>query len=134
MKRLLGLTLIVLLSSACSDDEGPEEPQYQGRWTGTYTNSSQPDLVFQAVLQLTQNDETITGTLTVGSSRSATVSGEVSGDQMDATFTYTDECGGTASSTADLSDDTVPPTLTGQYAAIDCLGESSGEFDFIKDE
>jgi hypothetical protein len=70
----------------------------------------------------------------VGSSRSATVSGEVSGDQMDATFTYTDECGGTASSTADLSDDTVPPTLTGQYAAIDCLGESSGEFDFIKDE
>ena len=63
MTRLLGLTLIVLLA-ACGDDEGPEDPQYQGQWTGTYTNSSQPDVVFQAVLQLTQNDRSITGTLT----------------------------------------------------------------------
>lgn len=138
MSRLLGLTLIVLLSSACSDDEGPEELQYQGRWTGTYTNSSQPDLEFQAVLQLTQDDQTITGTLTTslttGASRSATVNGEVTGDQMDATFTYTDQCGGTASSTADLLDDTVPPSLTGQYAAIDCLGQTTGEYELVKDE
>jgi hypothetical protein len=138
MTRLLGLTLIVMLSSACSDDEGPEEQQYQGRWAGTYTNSAQPDLVFQAVLQLTQDEGTITGTLTTslstGASRSATVDGEVSGDQLDATFTYTDQCGGTASSTADLLDDTVPPSLTGQYAAVDCLGETTGEFDLVKDE
>ena len=138
MTRVLGLTLIVLLA-ACGDDEGPEDPQYQGQWTGTYTNRSQPDVFFQAVLQLTQNDRSITGTLTTttatpNASRSATVNGEVSGDQLEATFSFTDQCGGTASSTANLVDETNPPSLEGDYTSNDCLGDTSGEYSLVKNQ
>jgi hypothetical protein len=131
MTRFLGLALIVLLL-ACGDSSDPDEPQYQGTWSGSYTNSASPDVVFQAALQLSQDGDDITGTLTTDAGRSATVGGEVSGDQMEATFTYTDECDGTATTAADLVDETDPPSLTGTYSSTDCLGETTGEYSLIK--
>jgi hypothetical protein len=129
---LFGFVLILLVSSACGDSSEPDDPQYQGTWTGSYPNSASPDLVFQASLQLSQDGDDITGTLTTNAGRSATVSGSVSGDQMEATLTYTDECDGTATTTADLVDETVPPSLTGTYSSTDCVGETTGGYDLVK--
>jgi hypothetical protein len=131
MIRFLGLALIVLLS-ACGDNSEPDTPQYQGTWTGSYTNSASPDLEFQAELELSQDGDDITGSLITNAGRSATVSGSVSGDRMEATFTYTDECDGTATTEADLVDETDPPTLTGTYSSTDCLGETTGGYSLIK--
>jgi hypothetical protein len=64
----------------------------------------------------------ITRTLTTNAGRSATVSGSVSGDRLEATFAYTDGCAGTATTTADLVDERVPPELTGNYTSTDCVG------------
>jgi len=131
--RLLGLALIVVLS-ACGDDDGsgPEEEQYEGTWTGSYTNSA-TSVEFEAELELTQDGDDISGTLTTNGGRSATVSGSVSGDQLDATFTFTDGCGGTATTTADLVDETDPPSLTGTYSADDCSGETTGGYSLVKE-
>jgi hypothetical protein len=89
-------------------------------------------LEFQAELELSQDGDDITGSLITNSGRSATVSGSVSGDRMEATFTYTDECDGTATTEADLVDETDPPTLTGTYSSTDCLGETTGGYSLIK--
>jgi hypothetical protein len=131
MTRFVGLALIVVLS-ACGDSSEPDEPQYEGTWTGSYTNSASPDVGFQATLQLSQDGDDITGTLTTNAGRSATVSGSVSGDQMEATLTYTDGCNGTATTTADLGDETVPPSLTGTYSSTDCVGETTGGYSLVK--
>jgi hypothetical protein len=131
MTRFLGLALIVLLS-ACGDSSDPDEPQYQGTWTGSYTNSASPDVAFQATLQLSQDGDDITGTLTTNAGRSATVSGSVNGDRMEATLTYTDGCDGTATTTADLVDETDPPSLTGTYSSADCVGETTGGYSLLK--
>ena len=129
MRRIM---LAVLVGLACSDESGPDVPQLQGTWIGTYTNSAAPGTVYEGVLQLTQDDETVTGTLTTNAGRAASVSGSVSGDRLTATFTYTDGCAGTASTTADLADDQVPPVLTGNYTSSDCLGETSGGYSLEK--
>jgi hypothetical protein len=50
------------------------------------------------------------------------------------TFTYTDGCGGSAISTAELIDETVPPSLEGTYTSIDCFDETSGGYSLIKEE
>jgi hypothetical protein len=85
-------------------------------------------------MELSQTDDAVTGTLTTTSNRSATVSGTASGDQIDFTFSYTDGCAGTATSTADLVDDTVPPSLDGSYTSDDCFDQTSGEYSLIKEE
>jgi hypothetical protein len=133
MIRLLGLALIVLLS-ACGGDNGsgPNEESLEGTWVGDYTNTASPGVVFQGVLQLSQDGEQVTGTLTTNAGRSATVSGSVSGDRLDATFTYTDGCDGTATTTADLVDERVPPELTGNYTSTDCVGETAGGYSLVK--
>ena len=99
MIRLLGCALIVLLV-ACGDDDGsgPTDEVLTGTWSGDYTNSAQPAVIHEGVLQLSQNGQEVTGSLTTSGGRSATVSGSLSGDLLEVTFTYTDACGGTASS------------------------------------
>ena len=113
MIRLLGFALIVLLS-ACGDDDGsgPTEEVLTGTWSGDYTNTASPEVIYVGELQLSQNGQDVTGTLTTNAGRSATVSGSLSGDLLEVTFTYTDACGGTASSEAELVDERIPRPKT----------------------
>ena len=138
MMRFRGLAVMALmvLLWGCGDDDGngPGDRQFEGTWTGTFTNSLTPTQEFQATLDLIQTEDEVTGTLTTTSGREASVSGTVSGDQLEATFTFTDDCSGSATSTADLIDETVPPSLEGSYIAEDCLGETDGEFSLLKEE
>jgi hypothetical protein len=102
----------------------------QGTFIGSYTATVQPGVVFQGVLQLTQNGSTVSGTLTTNAGRSATISGTVSGSRITATFTYTDSCHGSSSSTADLTDGGT--RLVGNYTTSDCLGQYSGGYNLLK--
>jgi hypothetical protein len=131
--RFRGVAFLVLLV-ACSDDgSGPEERQFEGTWTGSYSNSAST-VPFTAVMDLAQDGNAVTGTLSVSSGRAASVSGTVSGDQLEATFTYTDGCAGSATSTADLVDETIPPSLEGSYSSDDCQGETSGSYNLVREE
>jgi len=127
------VTLLVALA-ACGDNGGePGAGSFEGTWTGSYTNSLS-SVALQAELQLTQDGDEVTGTITTSSGRSATVTGTVSGDQMEATWAYTDACAGTATTTADLLDERVPPDLEGDYTSTDCLGETTGDYALTKQE
>ena len=85
-----------------------------------------PGTTYQAVLQLTQSGNSVSGTLTSTAGRSARVSGTISGTRLSATFTFTDGCAGTASSTADIT--AAATTLVGNYSATDCVGQYSGGY------
>ena len=131
--RWIALALVLMAWGlvACGggdDSSGPEPEQYTGTWIGPYTNTAMPGVTAEGVLQLTQDGDEVTGTLTTNVGRSATVRGEVSGERLEARFTYTDGCVGTAETTADLIDEEVPARLTGNYTSNDCVGETSGGY------
>jgi len=113
-----------------SDCSSPSVTNVQGTYIGSYTGTIQPGVVYQGVLQLTQNGNAVTGTLTTNAGRSASVSGSVSAGRITATFTYTDSCKGTASSTADIGSG--GSTLVGNYTTTDCLGQYSGGYSLTK--
>jgi hypothetical protein len=135
MMRIGGLALVILLWG-CGDDDGsgPDESQLDGTWIGSFTNSAFPTQEFEAVLELSQADDEVSGTLTTTLDLSATVSGTVTGDQLELTFSFTDVCSGSATSTAELVDETIPPSLEGTYSSDDCLDGTSGEYSLIKEE
>ena len=83
--------------------------------------------VHEAVLQLTDAASGVTGTLTTDSGRAADVSGSVSGSRLSMEMTFTDECGGSAASTLDITDG--GDRLVGNYAITDCGGSYSGGMD-----
>ena len=129
--------LSTLLLAACvsavacgSDSTGPSATSVQGTFIGNYTVAPQPGVIYQGVLQLTQNGNSLTGTLTTNAGRSATVAGSISSGRFIATFTFTDACHGTASSTADVSNG--GNTLVGNYTANDCVGQYSGGYSLVK--
>lgn len=62
------------------------------------------------------------------SRRSATVTGSITGGQLTMTFSFTDSCTRSASSTADISGN----TLVGNYTANDCVGQYSGGYRLVK--
>jgi hypothetical protein len=134
MMRIRGLALVILLWGCGDDGSGPDENQFEGTWSGSFTNSAFPTQEFEAVLELSQEDDEVTGTLTTSSDLSATVSGTVTGDQLELTFSFTDVCSGSATSSAELVDETIPPSLEGSYTSDDCLGGTSGEYSLIKEE
>ena len=129
--RWLALVLVV---AGCGggDSNGPGDTQFQGTWIGPYTSTASPGATFEGVLQLTQDGDAVTGTLTTNAGRSATVAGEASGERLEAVFTYTDGCVGTAETTADLIDEEVPARLTGNYTSEDCVGATSGGYNLSK--
>ena len=133
MMRIRGLALVILLWGCGDDGSGPDENQFEGTWTGSFTNSLSTE-EFEATLELSQDEDAVTGTLSTTSNRSATVTGTASGDQLELTFSFTDACGGSATSTAELVDETIPPSIDGTYTSDDnCFGESTGEYSLIKE-
>jgi len=131
MRRLTIVGLAVLLS-ACggSGGSGPAQRPFEGTWTGSYTNSVSGQAT--ATLQLTQEGQTVMGTLTTSVGRRATMGGTVSGDQVEGEFAFTDDCGGTATTTAMLRDEVEPDALSGTYAATDCFGDSGGGYSLVR--
>jgi hypothetical protein len=131
MKRLTVLLGAVLVLGACEDHEGfpaiitgPENGSFAGTWTGEYTNSANPGVISAATLQLTQTGTSVTGTLATSPGRTANLSGSVNGSRLTATWTWTDPCTGTATTTLDMA--TGGNLISGSYSSNDCLGLTSG--------
>jgi hypothetical protein len=124
------LTLSISASvAACGGaSTSPSAASLQGTYIGDYTVVPQPGAVYQGVLQLSQSGNTVTGTLSTNAGRSATVAGSITGGRLTMTFAFTDSCIGSASSTADISGN----TLVGNYAANDCVGQYSGGYRLVK--
>ncbi len=122
------LALIVVLAAlvACGTEGEPSLGPFEGVWTGAYTIDT---TITQAELQLSQSDDQVLGTLTVDG-REASLNGTVSGNRLEATWSYLDQCGGEATTVADL----VAADLVGTYDATDCDGSRSGEYVLTKQE
>ena len=101
-----------------------------GTFIGSYTATSDPGVTYEVVLQLTQSGSQVTGTLATNIGRSANLSGSISGSRITATFTYTDGCGGSASTIADVSSSGTQ--LSGTYTATDCTGTYAGGYSLTK--
>ena len=128
---LVSVLLGVLSATALASCDGvcactPPPPELTGTWIGTYTSTLQPGTTYQATLQVTQTGIAVSGTLTTTAGRSANVSGSVNGPQLTATFTFTEGCDGTATTTADITSG--DGQLDGSYSASDCLGQYTGGY------
>ena len=130
MRRILLSAAVAIALYACGDDgngsTGPSGVNVTGTFIGDYTAVIEPGVVYQGVLQLTQSGNSVSGTLTTNAGRSASVSGSISGTRLTATFNFTDSCAGSASATADITNNAT--RLTGNYTANDCVGSYSGGF------
>ncbi len=116
---------------ACGGDgAGPNTPNLTGTFSGDYTVSLDPGTIYQAALHLTQNGSAVSGTLTTNAGRSANVTGSVSGTRLTGSVTFTDGCGGAASTTADITNNGT--RLIGNYTANDCLGQYTGTYTLIR--
>lgn len=128
MKRLL---VVALLLVACGGDSGPGPQQFEGTWQGSYTNSTIPQTL-TATLHLTQDGQSLTGSLATNTGRTATLAGTANGDAFDATLQYTDGCQGTVTTSATLNDEANPDELDGDYTSNDCVGETSGTYHLVR--
>lgn len=128
MRRILHNAAVTLALCACGGDgdpsTGPSAPDITGTFIGDYTVSLEPGVLYEAELELNHSVDEVFGTLTVTSGRSADFSGSVSGTQVTGTFTFTDNCPGTASATANITNNGT--RLTGDYIADDCIGSYTG--------
>ena len=97
-----------------------------GTYIGRYTATAQPGAVYEGVFQITQNGNTIVGSITTNSGRTGNVVGTLAGTRISATMTFTDACGGSASAVIDVTSSGA--RLVGNYTATDCLGTYSGGF------
>jgi hypothetical protein len=97
-----------------------------GTYIGNYTATVQPGAVYEGVFQITQNGNTIVGSVTTNSGRTANMLGTLAGNRITATMTFTDACGGRASAVIDITQG--GQRLVGNYTATDCLGTYSGGF------
>lgn len=123
-----GALLLASLTLSCGGTTTPTI-SLTGTYIGSYTGSVQPGTVYQGVLQLTEGSN-LTGTLTTNSGRSATFTGSRSNQRLTGTFTFTDACHGSATTTADLN--ATGTTLSGNYSASDCLGAYTGGYVLTK--
>lgn len=131
-RSLALLTLGATLVACGGGSDSPVAPStsVSGTYIGDYTNSADPGVVYQGVLQLTQTGGRVTGTLTTNAGRTAAIAGAVDGQRLTVTFTYTDGCSGTASSAADVVQGGT--RITGNYSSTDCLGRTAGGYVLVK--
>jgi hypothetical protein len=97
-----------------------------GTYAGNYIATVQPNALYHAVFQMTQNGSTVVGSVTSTAGRSGRISGVITGTRIDATLTFTDSCGGRATAVIDIING--GHQLVGNYTAVDCLGTYSGNF------
>lgn len=138
MRKTFLNTAVALALCACGGDggglTGPSTPDITGTFLGDCTVSIDTVVVYQAVLELVQSADSVSGTLalTATANRLANLSGSVSGTRLIGMFTFTGSCPGTASVAADIANDGT--RLTGSYSASDCYGSYSGAFSLDKQE
>ncbi len=127
---LVGMVIAMTVGCGGDDGNGPSGLNITGTFQGQVTASPAPGAVTQATLVLTQSGTAITGSYSDENGRSATVAGTLSGTHVDGTATYTDACGGSATSDSDVSNN--GNTLTGTFTANDCIGLYTGSFTYTK--
>lgn len=115
--RLQSLGIILLLCAACG---GSSTQSLTGTWSGQYGGAS------QGTLRLTETGSAVAGSLATSAGRTATVTGSVTAQHFSGAFSFTDPCGGTASTAADIVSNGAG--LVGTYAGADCLGPTSGGY------
>lgn len=130
MQRLL-VVGFALFYAACGSSTGPATRQFDGTWAGEYTNSTSPQ-PFTATLHLTQDGQSLTGSLATSAGRTATLAGTVTADTLEATLTYTDTCKGTVTTRAVLNDEALPNELEGTYSSSDCVGTTQGTYRLLE--
>ena len=126
--RWIGVVLGLGFLVACSDDEGPGTANVAGTWSGEFTNDSAA--VTSAVLVLEQDDDVVTGTLTLNTGLTATITnGQVGEETFTADLEINDLlCPGTIATSADLEGS----QLVGTYEQTDCAGDTSGEYELAR--
>jgi hypothetical protein len=129
MNKLMLTAALAVMIAGCGNSTGPAA-SLTGTFIGSYTATADPGVVYQGVLQLTQNGANVTGTFTTNAGRSATMAGTVSGSRVTGSYVFTDGCAGSASTTADVTNGGTE--LTGNYSASDCLGTYSGGYVLTK--
>jgi hypothetical protein len=120
--------ILLVALAACSDGEGPQAVDLAGTWSGTYTNSTS-SVPYEAVMELEQDGQLVTGTLATTAGRTAEIEGEADVASFTATITYTDGCEGTAEAEANAPGD----RLVGTYTSSDCTGETTGNFNLTRE-
>jgi hypothetical protein len=135
--KIVIAALMLAVLAGCEDGEGlvavtgptgDNGATVSGRWTGQIHATVNPFPLVPGELLLTQSGTGVTGTLTINGSRTANVTGNLSGSRITGGWIYTDLCGGNASFTADLQQNAT--RMTGSYSSSDCLGVAAGSFAF----
>jgi hypothetical protein len=136
MKSYAAFIAAAVLLAGCEEGDGlsailgpvvPSVPglSVTGRWAGDLSSSRDPFVLFPSVLQLSQSGNNVTGTLTISTGRTAAFNGTLSGSRITGSFSFTDVCGGNATTTADVIGTT---RLNGTYNLNDCSGTSTGGY------
>ncbi len=130
---LVSLALL-LLTTACSDDGPPTDDDFfliEGTWSGPVEIA--PGDSIDVTFDLLQDETDVFGTFTTSTGRVADVLGTLNGRHFTADFTFTDECLGDGSTTADLVNGDL--TLRGTFTDVtDVICEGLGVVEFELDK
>ena len=126
--RTVLATLVIGFVAVSGCDSDPSSPtlNVSGTFIGDYTSELQPGVVLQGVLQLTQSGNAVTGSLTTNAGRAGNIQATLTGQRLEGTIQFTDQCGGSAATTVDVTSGGLG--LTGNYQAVDCLGSYRGGY------
>ena len=134
MRGPLSLLALLLLTAACSDDGPPTNGDFfliEGTWAGPVEIA--PGDSIDVAFELVQDDTDVFGTFTTSTGRVAEVVGTLNGRRFTADFTYTDECFGDGSTTADLVNGDL--TLRGSFTDVtDVVCEGLGVVEYELDK
>ncbi len=95
--RTVAMIAVARPTTSAEPSAGQGVPGLTGTFIGNYTATVQPGAVYEGVFQITQNGNTIVGSITTNSGRAGNIVGVVAGSRINATMTFTDACGGRAS-------------------------------------
>lgn len=127
---------LILLAAvaACSDDGPPTDNDFfliEGTWAGPVEIA--PGDSIDVSFELVQDETDVFGTFTTSTGRVAEVVGTLNGRHFTADFTFTDDCFGSGSTTADLVNGDL--TLLGSFTDVtDVICEGLGVVDYELDK
>ena len=112
---LRALTLACSLSlTSCGSGTGPHARDMNGIYSGTYTVSTNPQLVHQGAMQIIQTGDSVRGTTDITAGRWANVYGFVVGHFIAIRLALNDTCGGSGTTFATIAEG--GHLLTGEYS------------------